>query len=115
MKTQVREPRNPLLNRKEASRELAALGIRRAPSTLAKIFSTRADGPPCVHIGRTPYYPKDELHNWARRQITSLRSSSREPRREGEWIDSLSYQRTQTLHESDACGVGPGIRRSERV
>lgn len=74
-----------LLNRKEASRELAALGIRRAPSTLAKIFCTRSDGPPCTHLGRTPYYPRRKLHEWARSQLTGLRSSSSQPRREGGW------------------------------
>lgn len=30
-----------LLTRKEASRELATIGIRKVPSTLAKIFCTR--------------------------------------------------------------------------
>lgn len=53
MTTHSLEPfEDRLLNRKEASRELARLGIRRAPSTLAKIFCTRSDGPPCVHLGR---------------------------------------------------------------
>lgn len=74
-----------LLNRKEASRELATLGIRRAPSTLAKIFCTRSDGPPCTHLGRTPYYPRSKLHAWARSQLTDLRSSSSQPRRQGGW------------------------------
>lgn len=74
-----------LLNRKEASRELAALGIRRAPSTLAKIFCTRSDGPPCTHLGRTPYYPRRKLHEWAKSQLTDLRSSSSQPRRQGGW------------------------------
>jgi hypothetical protein len=74
-----------LLNRKEASRELATLGIRRAPSTLAKIFCTRSDGPPCTHLGRTPYYPRSKLHEWARSQLTGLRSSSSQPRRKGGW------------------------------
>lgn len=74
-----------LLTRKEASRELATMGIRRAPSTLAKIFCTRSDGPPCVHLGRTPYYPKNKLHAWARSQLTDLRSSSSQPRRMGVW------------------------------
>lgn len=74
-----------LLTRKEASRELATIGIRRAPSTLAKIFCTRSDGPPCLHLGRTPYYPKSRLHEWARSQLTALRSSSSQPRRMGVW------------------------------
>jgi hypothetical protein len=74
-----------LLTRKEASRELATMGIRRAPSTLAKIFCTRSDGPPCVHLGRTPYYPRRKLHEWARSQLTDLRASSSQPRRLGVW------------------------------
>lgn len=73
-----------LLTRKEASRELASLGIRRAPSTLARIFSTRSDGPPCRHFGRTPYYPRNKLREWARSQLTALRSSSSQPRRSGD-------------------------------
>ena len=80
-----KEPPDVLLTRKEASRELATIGIRRSPETLAKIYSTRTDGPPCVHIGRTPYYPRSELHRWVGRQMTAPRSSSREPRRPGCW------------------------------
>lgn len=78
-----------LLTRKEASRELAAMGIRRAPSTLAKMFCMRSDGPPCVHLGRIPYYPRRELHAWARAQLTAPRSSSRQPRRPGTWVGPL--------------------------
>ncbi len=74
-----------LLTRKEASTELLKMGIRRSPATLAKIFCTRSDGPPCVHLGRTPYYPKAHLHAWARSQLTGLRSSSHQPRRDGVW------------------------------
>lgn len=74
-----------LLTRKEASTELLQMGIRRSPATLAKIFCTRSDGPPCVHLGRTPYYPKSLLHAWARGQLTGLRSSSSQPRRTGVW------------------------------
>lgn len=74
-----------LLTRKEASRELLKMGIRRSPATLAKVFCTRSDGPPCVHMGRTPYYPRQRLHDWARSQLTGLRSSSSQPRRTGVW------------------------------
>lgn len=74
-----------LLTRKEASSELLRMGIRRSPATLAKVFSTRSDGPPCTHLGRTPYYPKKRLHEWARSQLTALRSSSSQPRRTGDW------------------------------
>jgi len=83
------ETEDVLLTRKEASRELATLGIRRAPSTLAKIFCTRSDGPPCTHLGRTPYYPRSKLHEWARSQLTGLRSSSSQPRRQGGWAQEV--------------------------
>lgn len=82
---QFRGAEDPLLTRKEASTELLRMGIRRSPSTLAKIFCTRSDGPPCTHLGRTPYYPKSLLHDWARSQLTGLRSSSSQPRRAAEW------------------------------
>ncbi len=74
-----------LLTRKEASTELLRMGIRRSPSTLAKVFCTRSDGPPCTHLGRTPYYPKSLLHEWARSQLSGLRSSSSQPRQAGRW------------------------------
>jgi hypothetical protein len=79
------EMEDTLLTRKEASTELLRMGIRRSPSTLAKLFCTRSDGPPCTHLGRTPYYPKSLLHDWARSQLTGLRSSSGQPRRAGDW------------------------------
>lgn len=75
----LRETEDILLNRKEASTELLRIGIRRSPATLAKIFSTRSDGPPCTHLGRTPYYPRQKLHEWARSQLMALRSSSSQP------------------------------------
>ncbi len=59
-----------LLDRREASAYLASIGVRRTPKTLAKIYSTRDDGPPCVHHGRRPLYPKRKLHEWAMRQLT---------------------------------------------
>ena len=82
---QFRGAEDPLLTRKEASTELLRMGIRRSPSTLAKIFCTRSDGPPCTHLGRIPYYPRSKLHEWARSQLTGLRSSSRQPRLYGGW------------------------------
>ena len=69
-----------LLNRKEASTYLLTLGIRRAPTTLAKNFC-EGKGPPCMHLGRTPYYPKSVLRRWAASELTDLRHSSSEPRR----------------------------------
>lgn len=68
-----------LLSREEASAYLATIGVRRRPATLAKLFCTRSDGPPCVHDGRKPYYPKRLLHDWGMRQLTHLRRSSSEP------------------------------------
>jgi hypothetical protein len=59
-----------LLDRRAASAYLASIGIRRTPKTLAKIYSTRDDGPPCVHHGRRPLYPKRKLHEWAMAQLS---------------------------------------------
>lgn len=69
-----------LLTREEASEYLATLGVRRRPATLAKLFCTRSDGPPVIHDGRKPYYPKRQLHEWGMRQLSQLRRSSSEPR-----------------------------------
>lgn len=76
-----------LLNRKEASTFLLTLGIRRAPTTLAKNFC-QGNGPPCMHLGRTPYYPKSILRHWADSQLTELRHSSSEPRRSREGLSA---------------------------
>ena len=72
--------KDELLDRRQASRYLAGIGVRRAPATLAKLFSTGADGPPCVHDGRTPLYPKRQLHEWGVSQLTRVRRSARERR-----------------------------------
>ncbi|RYF29801.1 MAG: hypothetical protein EOO23_06580 [Comamonadaceae bacterium] len=88
---QMGDTEDTLLNRKEASSELLRMGIRRSPSTLAKVFCTRSDGPPCVHLGRTPYYPKQMLHDWARSQLTAVRSSSSQPRRPGQWTPPTGH------------------------
>lgn len=66
-----------LLDRREASAYLASIGVRRTPKTLAKIYSTRGDAPPCVHQGRRPLYPKRKLHEWAMRQLTLQHSRAR--------------------------------------
>lgn len=89
---QLGDTEDTLLNRKEASSELLRMGIRRSPSTLAKVFCTRSDGPPCVHLGRTPYYPKTMLHDWARSQLTAVRSSSSQPREPGQWTPPTGHQ-----------------------
>lgn len=94
---QFRGADDPLLTRKEASTELLRMGIRRSPSTLAKIFCTRSDGPPCTHLGRTPYYPKSLLHEWARSQLTGLRSSSSQPRRAAEWGKPADFRHRPSL------------------
>ncbi len=66
----------PRLTRAEASDWLAGRGIRLKPATLARIFSTGGDGPPCRHIRGKPYYPIDVLETWAQSQITGLRTSA---------------------------------------
>ncbi len=67
-----------LLDRREASAYLASIGVRRTLKTLAKIYSTRDDGPPCIHHGRYPRYPKRKLHEWGVRQLSAVRSSPRQ-------------------------------------
>ncbi|TPW04670.1 MAG: Uncharacterized protein FD124_2498 [Alphaproteobacteria bacterium] len=73
--------KDELLDREQACAYLATIGVRRRPATLAKLFSTRSDGPPCIHDGRKPFYPKRPLHEWGVRQLTQLRRSSSERRR----------------------------------
>ena len=64
------------LTRAEASACLERRGIRMKPSTLARLFSTGGDGPPCRHIRGKPFYPEDVLEAWADTQITELRTSA---------------------------------------
>lgn len=75
-KTLLEWEADELLTREETSAYLATIGVRRKPTTLAKLFCTRSDGPPCVHDGRKPYYPKRLLREWGLRQLTELRRSS---------------------------------------
>ncbi len=65
-----------LLTRAEAAEHLGRLGIRLKSSTLARIFSTGADGPACRHIRGKPFYPRDVLEAWACTQITGLRTTA---------------------------------------
>lgn len=65
-----------LLTRAEASALLALMGIRLKPATLARIWSTAADGPPCRHIRAKPYYPRGLLQDWARSQMSELRTGA---------------------------------------
>lgn len=66
----------PLLTRGEASEFLAQRGIRLKPTTLARLWSTRSDGPPCRHVRSKPFYPRNLLAAWAASQITELRTGA---------------------------------------
>lgn len=65
-----------LLTRAEASAFLALMGIRLKPATLARIWSTAANGPPCRHIRAKPYYPRGLLRDWARSQMSELKTGA---------------------------------------
>jgi len=65
-----------LLTRTEASALLAQWGIRLKPATLARIWSTAGDGPPCRHIRAKPFYPRTLLRAWADTQIGEVRSGA---------------------------------------
>ena len=65
-----------LLTRKEASAFLAEFGIRMKPETLARIWSTGGDGPPCRHIRHKPYYPRGVLRDWALSQVGELKPAA---------------------------------------
>lgn len=69
-----------LLSRCEASIYLESIGVRRKSTTLAKLYCTAADGPPCVHDGRRVLYPKRLLHLWGMGQLSVLRRRSRKTR-----------------------------------
>ena len=62
-----------MLTRKEAAGYLADIGVPRTIATLARLYSTTDDGPPCIHRGRIPVYPKRALHEWAMRQLSRVR------------------------------------------
>lgn len=65
-----------LLTRKEASAFLVQFGIRLKPETLARLWSTGGNGPPCRHVRHKPYYPRGVLKTWALAQISDLRSAA---------------------------------------
>lgn len=65
-----------LLTRKEASAFLVQFGIRMKPETLARLWSTGGNGPPCRHVRHKPYYPKGVLRAWALAQISDLRDAA---------------------------------------
>jgi len=63
-----------LLTRSEASIYLLRFGIRMKPATLARLWSTGGDGPPCLHIRHKPWYPRGVLRAWADTQTGELRA-----------------------------------------
>lgn len=65
-----------LLTRAEASAYLAGMGIRLKPATLARLWSTGTNGPPCRHIRSRPYYPRALLRAWASAQVSELRTGA---------------------------------------
>lgn len=69
-------PDEELLTRTEASAFLAECGVRLKPATLARLWSTGANGPPCRHIRSKPYYPRGLLREWAQAQMTGLRTAA---------------------------------------
>jgi hypothetical protein len=67
----------PNLRRQDAARYLREVhGIPVQPSTMAKWFSLKSDGPAAHHSGRVPLYPRAELDAWAARRLGPLRSST---------------------------------------
>jgi|GEM_PF-348009 len=69
-------PSDELLTRKQASDFLGTLGVRLKPATLARLWSTGGNGPPCVHHRNRPRYPREVLRSWAAEQTTALRRSA---------------------------------------
>jgi hypothetical protein len=65
-----------LLTRAEASAFLAAYGVRLKPATLARIWSTGGNGPPCRHIRAKPFYPQGLLRTWALAQLGDVRTGA---------------------------------------
>lgn len=70
------EQDDDLLTRREASEFLVRFGIRMKPQTLARIWSTGGNGPPCRHIRHKPFYPRGVLRDWALSQIGELKSGA---------------------------------------
>ena len=70
------ESEDDRLTRAEASAFLLRFGIRLKPATLARMWSTGADGPACCHVRGKPLYPRGVLRAWAAAQDTGLRSSA---------------------------------------
>lgn len=72
----VTESDDDRLTRAEASEFLLRFGIRLKPATLARMWSTGADGPACRHVRGKPLYPRGVLRAWAEAQDTGLRTSA---------------------------------------
>lgn len=70
------EDDDDLLTRTEASAFLSRFGIGLKPATLARMWSTGADGPACRHVRGKPLYPRGVLRAWALAQDTGLRTSA---------------------------------------
>ena len=67
----------PNLRRAQASEYLKQnYGIILQPSTLAKWFCVKSDGPPAYLNGRVPLYPRTELDTWAIKRLGPLRTST---------------------------------------
>ena len=67
----------PNLRRAQASEYLLQnYGIIIKPSTLAKWFCIKSDGPPAFVAGRTPLYPREALDAWAIKHLGPLRTST---------------------------------------
>lgn len=78
------EADDDLLTRQEASVYLRRFAIRLKPTSLARMWSVGADGPPCTHVRNKPWYPRGALRTWAESQATGLRRSARDPKAPGE-------------------------------
>lgn len=72
----IAESDDDRLTRAEASIFLLRFGIRLKPASLARMWSTGADGPACRHVRGKPFYPRGVLRAWAEAQDTGLRTSA---------------------------------------
>lgn len=67
----------PRLRRADAARYLREVhGIPVQPSTLAKWYCLKSDGPPAHIAGRVPLYPREGLDDWAVKRLGPLRVST---------------------------------------
>jgi hypothetical protein len=67
----------PNLRRAQASEYLLQkYGIILKPSTMAKWWCLKSDGPPAYLAGRVPLYPRDGLDAWAIKYLGPLRTST---------------------------------------